>query len=301
MSEDQNAKQNQVSKALATEILKGTPEDEYLPAESSRVAIVRFASESVTKLFVGLTPSTQTVHNALGGEKLDGSTATHTAIDLAREHLVSDSRTTAEKVIVLLTDGQPTNPELATRAADHAKRLGIRLFCVSVGVLPWAEAKLKTLASLPDHAHYMKAESFDALFAVMEQILGRLRGLYTIDILEFRPGTLPEGCRIPVLVSNKAFINHQGRVTLEITSQDLFKPFVAQMPDGWQEQEVDVNLVPRQGVTAEKISQQGARLNFSLYVNGKLVYSCYYKFSFPLVNGGFSLIEKNKKMYRDAK
>jgi len=93
---------------------------------------------------------------------------------------MSSGRPSAKKVIVLVTDGAPNDKKAASAAADEAKRQGILFFCVSVGVRCKEHVNhLQSLASLPVSAHYMKAETFDALPPVMEQLLGRLSGLYS--------------------------------------------------------------------------------------------------------------------------
>lgn len=303
MHDDEIKKQNHFGKALTNNLLADVAEGEYDPTKDSRVSIVQFASAENTKLCQELSSETIDIHKTLRQDRIYGSTATDVGVKKATDHLLSSGRPSAQKVIVLVTDGMPNDQKKALLAADEAKRQNILFFCVSVGVEERHELDLQSLASEPVSAHYIKAESFDALPPVMEQLLGRLSGLYSIDIHEFDQGTLQHGCRnIPVLISNETYIDHIGNVVLECDGGDLFKVHVVRLHNGLpkgQKTIVHIDIVPQSGVTMDQITKHGARFKFNLRINSKIVYSCFYNFSFALFNGGLKNIAPNKKSILD--
>ena len=79
------------------------------------------------------------------------------ALKIARNNLLSTSN--KEKVIVILTDGEPDSPEATMKEGDLTKNSNIRIIAIGVGN-EINFAFLKQLASAPEDYHFVN-ESFE--------------------------------------------------------------------------------------------------------------------------------------------
>jgi YVTN family beta-propeller protein len=107
---------------------------EKLALPNDRAALVSFNTEA--KLVQGLTGDKGALLNALGGIQTLTGTRIDLGLDAARVELTGpNSPPDRNKVIVLLTDGNPTGvtPADVLVAADKAKTLGIKVYSIGLG------------------------------------------------------------------------------------------------------------------------------------------------------------------------
>ena len=68
----------------------------------------------------------------------------------------SSGRPDSEKILLLITDGQPHDPEVALEEAEKLKQKGVHLITVGAGTVRWInkfKLMLNRLGSKPTHNH----------------------------------------------------------------------------------------------------------------------------------------------------
>ena len=147
--------------------------------DKTRVGVITFSSD-VTPIF-GLDEHTSrhSLLKAITPKHLKhrgGETHTGPAISYVRRHGFR-SRPNVAHIMVVITDGVSSNPEVTQREAEAAKKAGIYVFAVGVGQSVDA-MELKGIASSPTDRFMFSVSSFHALRTVK-------------DILAIRTCTLP--------------------------------------------------------------------------------------------------------------
>ena len=118
----------------------------------------------------------------------------------------SSGRPDAEKILLLVTDGQPHDPDVALEEAYKLKKKGVHLITVGAGTEKWI-SKLKLflnrLGSKPTHN---QNEDFKYLSKLTHQLVG--------DICGSKQRQPARKFFRPILIRNKPFIHHFVTTTL---------------------------------------------------------------------------------------
>ena len=132
------------------------------------VGLISFASEAIHRFEP--TESQETIAAGLAHMKAGrGSTNMAHAIQLAREQLAEEH---GERVICLVTDGQPDNDNAALAQAVQAKRLGIEL--MTIGTDDADKAFLEQLASRHELSAKVVSHELEQGIASMARMLPML-------------------------------------------------------------------------------------------------------------------------------
>jgi Ca-activated chloride channel family protein len=136
--------------------------------QNDQVALVTFAGDA--SVVHRLTSDTDLVSQALAAVQTGETTRLDLGIEAAHGELAgSRSRSSATKVMVVLTDGIP-NPvpgSVALEKAIAAKQIGINLFTIGLGS-DVDGALLRGMASVPEW--YYEAPTADALMAIYSRL-----------------------------------------------------------------------------------------------------------------------------------
>ncbi|WP_435114992.1 VWA domain-containing protein [Halolamina sp. C58] len=121
-----------------------------------------------------LTTNYQAVKNAINQYTANGGTDMDDGIAEAEDELLNGTNATpgASKVMILLSDGSPSNATAATDAADDAKNAGIRIFTIALGAGADASFLENNIASSPDDAFVApNAADLDTVYSEIAQIV----------------------------------------------------------------------------------------------------------------------------------
>ncbi|WP_435925839.1 IPT/TIG domain-containing protein [Paenibacillus sp. DYY-L-2] len=183
-----------------------------------RVGVVDYSSDTSISSFP-LTTDKTAVKNYINGLRAGGSTATGDAIKMARQ-LLADHRPDAQPVIVLMTDGDATQPsknpyEYALENAAQAKDEGIVFYTIAL-LLSNANPNtsgpnllLKEMATTSHHHHFVLGSvGLADIYAAIVQEIG-LASAYDVivkDIVspefEIVPGSYDNNIPKPVVEGN---------------------------------------------------------------------------------------------------
>lgn len=101
-------------------------------SRKERVAIQSFDTD--VKEYIGLSRNQKDIASAIDAIKVGGSTEMHLGLAKARDTLQNSGRQESAKVIVLLSDGSPTDSlDLVYQEAEAIRAAGIRIISVGVG------------------------------------------------------------------------------------------------------------------------------------------------------------------------
>ena len=136
-----------------------------------RAGIIGFSDNA--RLISGLTPlsNKETVKSQVDGIRGDvGGTAIYTGLNAAISHLISNGRSNADKIIIVLTDGEddPPVPQTTYEAiADTASQNGITIFSIGLSVNPDV---LRLIADRTNGSNYYSptAEFIDGVFTFIK-------------------------------------------------------------------------------------------------------------------------------------
>ncbi|MBI2876326.1 MAG: VWA domain-containing protein [Candidatus Tectomicrobia bacterium] len=117
--------------------------------ERGQVGVVSFGGNGV-QILSKLTDNGRTLRKALASLKVGGASPMGAAISLADEEMLREEG--AMRIIVLFSDGKPTNSDAAMSYVNRAREHGVRF--ITVGVGPKADLDfLKGMASHPEDCH----------------------------------------------------------------------------------------------------------------------------------------------------
>lgn len=141
-----------------------------LNSETDRIGLVSFESDA--SQLSDLTSNFSSVSGMIGGFEASGGTAIDAGLSAGHRIIQNSSRTEAERVIMLLTDGG-SDPAAAMAAANQIKADGITLLAVGVG--PGTDqALLQSLASSPDDSLFSNTNQ--GLKVLFDETAKRLTG-----------------------------------------------------------------------------------------------------------------------------
>ncbi|XP_025010950.1 integrin alpha-D isoform X4 [Gallus gallus] len=107
-------------------------------------------------------------------QQSNGITQTATAIRIVLTHVFTESRAGANKVLIVVTDGQMYGDVLRySDVIPQAERAGVVRYAIGVGSAfkdSQAAAELQTIASAPPQAHVFRVDNFEALRGIQEQL-----------------------------------------------------------------------------------------------------------------------------------
>ena len=149
--------------------------DQYnIGASATRVGIVRYSSTAEISVSLNQFNSKVALVNAiLNIAFIGGSTGTDVAIEQVRQEFAANGRSTANKVLIVATDGQSSNPSSTTSQAQLAMNEGIEILSIGIGS-GVNEDELNKIASDPDSSHVLtitdySAESFASIIQELTQ------------------------------------------------------------------------------------------------------------------------------------
>ncbi|XP_032303586.1 integrin alpha-D-like [Coturnix japonica] len=144
---------------------------------NTRFAVVQFSTG--VYLHVGfsdfdLLPPSELERRVLRVAQRSGITQTATAIRTALLQVFPGSRAGANKVLIVVTDGQKYGDGLRYEdVIPEADSQGVIRYAIGVGSAfndPKAAAELQLIASAPPHAHVFRVDNFEALRGIQEQL-----------------------------------------------------------------------------------------------------------------------------------
>ena len=141
----------------------------------ARVGLLTYASDVSVIFQLSTFAHTIDALNAASIFYTGGSTNTAAAIETADNIMFTaqnGDRRGVRNVLVLLTDGQSTDPSATVQAAMNARsRTENPIQIITVGIGASAnEAELKSIASSPVDSNYFKESSFDDLSAAFSSL-----------------------------------------------------------------------------------------------------------------------------------
>ena len=158
---------------------------------AAQVSLVAFSSAA--EVLTPLTADLQQVVRGVGGLAASGMTRIDLALQAALAEMTGpDARDDVPRVVVLMTDGQPTtNDEGPTKAAANAlKGAGIQLYTIGLGE-GIDETLLRELASSPDL--YFQANSeldLVTVYAEVGRLISATELLQTATVVDELPGDM---------------------------------------------------------------------------------------------------------------
>ncbi|GAA0549439.1 vWA domain-containing protein [Halorubrum ejinorense] len=139
------------------------------PDEAAAISFSNGAS-----LDQGLTTNYQAVKDAIDQYTAGGGTDMGQGITTGSTELLSGANATAgaSKVMIVLTDGQPSSTSAATSAATAAKDAGIRIFTIALGAGAATSFLENNIATSPDDAFIAPDPAdLDTVYAEIAQIV----------------------------------------------------------------------------------------------------------------------------------
>lgn len=137
----------------------------------TQFSVVTFSTSVKNEFWLNEYQSSYSLRNALSHVTYThGTTNTHLALDFVRQNSflpVNGGRPDAEKIVIVLTDGQSTSPAKTKTAAEDLHLAGAQVISIGIGSGIGAQ-ELETIAS--DKQHAFKVANFDALRTIETQL-----------------------------------------------------------------------------------------------------------------------------------
>jgi collagen type VI alpha len=137
----------------------------------TQFSVVTFSTSVKNEFWLRDNSYSYTLRNALSKiTYAKGITNTHLALDFVRQNSflsVNGGRPDAEQIVIVLTDGQSTDPAKTKVAAEDLHLAGAQVISVGIGSGIGAQ-ELETIAS--DKQHSFKVATFDALRTIETQL-----------------------------------------------------------------------------------------------------------------------------------
>ena len=100
---------------------------------ATRVAVLKFSTSAMDTTF-GFSGDNQVITDTLNLPLTGGTTNTHRCIDMAKALFASDGRSNAAQLMLIITDGAPTNQVQTETAAQQARDAGIVIVGVGASI-----------------------------------------------------------------------------------------------------------------------------------------------------------------------
>ncbi|XP_025101567.1 uncharacterized protein LOC112568475 [Pomacea canaliculata] len=141
--------------------------------EPLRVAALIYANSPVIEFNFSKEQTSPGVAAAIRGiRRVTGGTATDKALDMARSSLLSNSssaREGANRVVVLVTDGQSDNTNRTIQAAERLRDEG-QAAVFAIGVGGYSLPELKAVATQPKCLHVFTLDDFAVISSIIYEI-----------------------------------------------------------------------------------------------------------------------------------
>ncbi|WP_152396385.1 IPT/TIG domain-containing protein [Paenibacillus guangzhouensis] len=205
-----------------------------------RVGVIDFSSANMTKL-LPLTTDKDKVKNYIGSIEANGATATGNAIDMAIKEL-ENHRPEAQPVIVIMTDGDATEPqgtayEYALEKAQAAKDAGIVFYTIAL-LQPKENPEtsgpnklLKEMATTSAHHHFVLGSvGLSEIYAAIVKEIG-MASAYNVQVtdivspeFEIVPGSYDSNIPKPTVAGNSLTWNFQELKNSDLSFTYKIKP-----------------------------------------------------------------------------
>ena len=129
---------------------------------NTRVAVLKFSTSSVDTTF-GFSGSASTITDTLDLPLTGGTTNTHRCIDMAKNLFASDGRANAAQLMLIITDGAPTNQIQTETAAEQARAAGIVIVGVGASIGYYGRDNILRLTSNQCPANHATSGCSDGL------------------------------------------------------------------------------------------------------------------------------------------
>ncbi|MFD0617388.1 IPT/TIG domain-containing protein [Paenibacillus sp. GCM10027629] len=205
-----------------------------------RVGVVDFSSANLTKS-LPLTTDKEAAKSYIGSIEANGATATGNAIDLAIKEL-ENHRPEAQPVIVIMTDGDATEPkgtayEYAKEKAQAAKDAGIVFYTIALlqkdedPATSGPNKLLKEMATTSAHHHFVLGSvGLSEIYAAIVKEIG-MASAYNVQVtdivspeFDIVPGSYDSNIPKPIVNGNVLTWNFQELKNSELTFTYKIKP-----------------------------------------------------------------------------
>uniref|UniRef100_A0A0B7ART5 Collagen alpha-3(VI) chain n=2 Tax=Arion vulgaris TaxID=1028688 RepID=A0A0B7ART5_9EUPU len=145
-------------------------------SEATRVGVATFSQSSRAEIYLNAYDNKRKLQAAVSGITYEyGNTNTASGIKLVRSSLFSEAKGNRPDVpdyLVIITDGLSNiNHEATLPEAEYARRQGIHIFAVGVGIAdPW---ELNGIASKPIDSNVFQITNWDGLWDISEGLIDR--------------------------------------------------------------------------------------------------------------------------------
>lgn len=155
--------------------------EQDISEDKTRIGIIRYSTDAQLLISLNQFNSKETlVHAIFGIEFQTGITNANLAVQRARLEFLSNGRESANKVLIIVSDGPSSNPFATISQANLAKSEGVEIFSVGVGS-SLNVIELNSVVSSPTSLHVINAMDF-SLHAIISaaQVLsqGMCSGIY---------------------------------------------------------------------------------------------------------------------------
>ncbi|KAF1373929.1 hypothetical protein PFLUV_G00244020 [Perca fluviatilis] len=150
-----------------------------LPLDA-KFAVVQFSSRTQVHFHFNDFFSASWEAKVDGISQLTGGTKTAAAIKFVVENIfipAQGSRSNVKKVLIVITDGESTDPVQLPSAVDLAEKQNIVRFAIGVGlafIKEKAKNELNTIASIPKESQVFQVENFNALEKIRASLQAKL-------------------------------------------------------------------------------------------------------------------------------
>lgn len=142
-----------------------------IASDKTRVSVITYSNTPTVEFYLNSYTVKSTLKNAIQNLPFrTGSTNTASALQSAVNNVFSSSRSSAAKVIIVITDGQSNDRLYTQHAADNARNDGIILFSVGVGHAI-DNGELNYMASKPSCTHVFTVSGYDEIKALKEELI----------------------------------------------------------------------------------------------------------------------------------
>lgn len=142
-----------------------------IASDKTRVSVITYSNTPTVEFYLNSYTVKSTLKNAIQNLPFrTGSTNTASALQSAVNNVFSSSRSSAAKVIIVITDGQSNDRLYTQHAADNARNDGIILFSVGVGN-SIDNGELNYMASKPSCTHVFTVSGYDEIKALKEELI----------------------------------------------------------------------------------------------------------------------------------
>ncbi|XP_052276838.1 collagen alpha-1(XIV) chain-like isoform X2 [Dreissena polymorpha] len=141
-------------------------------SSKTRICVVTFSTTSLGEIHLNsFNDKTALLQNIMKIPYRDGETMTNLGINHGFSELTNPPRQGANKVMILLTDGRSTEPDLTRQSASAVQRAGVDVFAIGIG--PNVDSQeLRFIATAPDHV--FEVDRFHDLASIHQEVVNKI-------------------------------------------------------------------------------------------------------------------------------